>query len=46
MSPHFISYITLIYKFINNPNSNLPLAKGVNIRFEDAFQTKRAFPTK
>ena len=40
MSLHFI------YKFINNPNSNLPLAKGVNIRFEDALQTKRAFPTK
>ena len=28
--------------YINNPNSNLPLAKGVNIRFEDALQTKRA----
>ena len=36
----------LIYKFINNPNSNLPSAKGVNIRFEAALQTKRAFPTK
>ena len=36
MSPHFI------YKFINNPNSNLRSAKGVNIRFEDALQTKRA----
>ena len=46
ISPHFIPYITLIYKFINNPNSNLPSAKGVNIRFEDALQTKRAFPTK
>ena len=46
MSPHFISYITLIYKFINNANSTLPLAKGVNIRFEDALQTKRAFSTK
>ena len=36
ISPHFIPYITLIYKYINNPNSNLPSAKGVNIRFEDA----------
>ena len=36
MSPHFI------HKFINNPTSNLPLAKGVNIRFEAALQTKRA----
>ena len=26
----------LIYKYVNNPNSNLPSAKGVNIRFEDA----------
>ena len=46
ISPHFIPYTTLIYKYINNPNSNLPSAKGVNIRFEDALQTKRAFPTK
>ena len=36
ISPHFVPYITLIYKYINNPNSNLPSAKGVNIRFEDA----------
>ena len=36
ISPHFIPYTTLIYKYINNPNSNLPSAKGVNIRFEDA----------
>ena len=36
ISPHFIPYITLIYKYINYPNSNLPSAKGVNIRFEDA----------
>ena len=46
ISPPFIPYITLIYKYINNPNSNLPSAKGTNIRFEAALQTKRAFPTK
>ena len=43
ISPHFIPYITLIYKYINNPNSNLPSAKGVNIRFE-AAQSKLKEP--
>ena len=43
ISPHFIPYITLIYKYINNPNSNLPSAKGVNISFE-ASQSKLKEP--
>ena len=43
ISPHFVPYITLIYKYINNPNSNLPSAKGVNIRFE-AAQSKLKEP--
>ena len=43
ISPHFVPYITLIYKYINDPNSNLPSAKGVNIRFE-AAQSKLKEP--
>ena len=43
ISPHFVPYITLIYKYINNPNSNLPSAKWVNIRFE-AAQSKLKEP--
>ena len=43
ISPHFVPYITLICKFINNPNSNLPSAIGVNISFE-AAQSKLKEP--